>query len=1038
MKVKITKVPDQYKGYSNNLFADGGVFEGLHTNGVDFKNPGDFREINTGSSHELNGNQGVPQGVDNEGTPNLVEEDEVVYNNYVFSARLTVPTKDELNKELKNLPESEGGDSQRGWEIKVLKKYAGKTYADAAKKSFKIVEERPNDPIAKSSFDTELGVLANSQEKQRAIEKVEDQKDELKELSDQEFVEAQHAQEQQQAMQEAAMEQQAQQQMQAEQQQQMSPEEQAMMQQQQMQQAPQMANGGHLFEDGGELQKQMQLASMYYQYLQQSNNPDKIKAIQARMSQYAQQIQQLPQDQQQSAMQQAQMQCLYEAATQDQDFINTINQQSQDIYAKGGNMNDTSATDTPQMEEGTHEELTGINPTQDVEEMSTSQLNETIDQIYQWAKQNGNRDLAKRARKAKKFNRDEKEDFVDDAMQDIEEYRAQQQEQQRVEQQEQTSPEAQVQHQQMQQAAQKQQSEQMAAQELNANMQQPQEEGTQFAMGGSMNLNNPNSGQNTNNKKLFAGPPIDVTKQTEGNTTKDEESTILSARKHHKPLFQEAINAFAQQHIDAISSLIEEGKIAEARAARQNFINKWNNINNAYSNMEVGNKESVKSLQQLFDAEGLNINVDDVLNNTVNLTTRKKKTPYKKDNPIDGDLGDITAGRFLDVDTLSPELYNFFKTYGIDSTPWGQDINTNFYSRLSSAVGDKDMILNPEWEKYQKLTPQEIASTPTPDKYIPIQDWLNTEGTPLYNKETPIDWSKLSDEQKALLFTKGDLTPSDINTDQQLWSYTPKADTKVDNEDITDDANKSKTDEYKLPSDWPMWAGIGLQGATALHNILSPTDYSNAEAMLSLARDRGYERISPEYIGDYLAPRRFDPYIAMNRANATNAATRRQLANLSGGNRAQAMANILASDQQYIAGLGELARQGQLFNAEREMQEAQFNRGTNQFNAEAAMKAAMANQEAAARASSLNAELSAKGIAMREAADQAKANAINVGITGLTGALGDLYKNRYTNYQTKWLLEHGYAPNITSSGSSSKQGANGGKIRTRRKKGLTY
>jgi len=30
-------------------------------------------------------------GVDSEGTPNLVEEDEVVYNDYVFSDRLTVP-----------------------------------------------------------------------------------------------------------------------------------------------------------------------------------------------------------------------------------------------------------------------------------------------------------------------------------------------------------------------------------------------------------------------------------------------------------------------------------------------------------------------------------------------------------------------------------------------------------------------------------------------------------------------------------------------------------------------------------------------------------------------------------------------------------------------------------------------------------------------------------------------------------------------------------------------------------------------------------
>jgi hypothetical protein len=30
-------------------------------------------------------------GADNQGTPNLVEEEELVYNDYVYSNRLTVP-----------------------------------------------------------------------------------------------------------------------------------------------------------------------------------------------------------------------------------------------------------------------------------------------------------------------------------------------------------------------------------------------------------------------------------------------------------------------------------------------------------------------------------------------------------------------------------------------------------------------------------------------------------------------------------------------------------------------------------------------------------------------------------------------------------------------------------------------------------------------------------------------------------------------------------------------------------------------------------
>ena len=61
--------------------------------------------INVGGSHEENPNEGVQLGVDNEGTPNLVEEGEVIYNDYVFSNRLTVPVikkKKDLSQEEKS------------------------------------------------------------------------------------------------------------------------------------------------------------------------------------------------------------------------------------------------------------------------------------------------------------------------------------------------------------------------------------------------------------------------------------------------------------------------------------------------------------------------------------------------------------------------------------------------------------------------------------------------------------------------------------------------------------------------------------------------------------------------------------------------------------------------------------------------------------------------------------------------------------------------------------------------------------------------
>lgn len=104
-------------------------------------------EFNTGGSHEKNPYGGIPQGVAPDGLPNLVEEGEVKYNDYIFSNRLMVRNKDKKN-------------------YKFLK---GKTYADAAKiiKKELGVDERPNDDIVKSDLHEQLAILANLQERDR-------------------------------------------------------------------------------------------------------------------------------------------------------------------------------------------------------------------------------------------------------------------------------------------------------------------------------------------------------------------------------------------------------------------------------------------------------------------------------------------------------------------------------------------------------------------------------------------------------------------------------------------------------------------------------------------------------------------------------------------------------------------------------------------------------------------------------------------------------------------------------------------------------
>lgn len=115
--------------YGGPLFTQGGVW----SNGVTF--------IDNGGTHEQNPYDGVQMGVDNQGIPNLVEEGEVVWNDYVFSNRLK-PSK----------------------EMKKKNKYKGTTFADIAKEIQKESEERPNDWISNNGLEAGLSRLAALQE----------------------------------------------------------------------------------------------------------------------------------------------------------------------------------------------------------------------------------------------------------------------------------------------------------------------------------------------------------------------------------------------------------------------------------------------------------------------------------------------------------------------------------------------------------------------------------------------------------------------------------------------------------------------------------------------------------------------------------------------------------------------------------------------------------------------------------------------------------------------------------------------------------
>lgn len=197
-----------YGGPLRHRFDKGGYTNtGYFTNGVRF--------IEEGQSHELNPYEGVPQGIAQDGLPNLVEEGEVIYNDYVYSRRLKVPNADK--------------------EKLGLKKNKEYSFAEAAEDIQKESEERPNDPLSKQNLREMMGRLQESQETYKAKREEAKFKRQLANMSPEE-----------QMMLLMQMQGQGNPQ---EMQQQISPEEEALMQQQmnQEQGLPAYAKGGKLF-----------------------------------------------------------------------------------------------------------------------------------------------------------------------------------------------------------------------------------------------------------------------------------------------------------------------------------------------------------------------------------------------------------------------------------------------------------------------------------------------------------------------------------------------------------------------------------------------------------------------------------------------------------------------------------------------------------------------------------------------------------------------------------------------------------------------
>lgn len=147
---------------ANSSYALGGD---MQVDGADFTDG--LSHVDAGNTHESNPNGGVPMGIAPDGQPNLVEEGETIWNDYVFSNRIK-PDKETLAQ------------------FHIYSKGGKMTYADLSKKLEDEAKERPNDPISQAALEANMEKLANAQEAQKQREEVEKAKKAFEAMSPEE------------------------------------------------------------------------------------------------------------------------------------------------------------------------------------------------------------------------------------------------------------------------------------------------------------------------------------------------------------------------------------------------------------------------------------------------------------------------------------------------------------------------------------------------------------------------------------------------------------------------------------------------------------------------------------------------------------------------------------------------------------------------------------------------------------------------------------------------------------------------------------
>lgn len=275
---------------------------------------------------------------------------------------------------------------------------------------------------------------------------------------------------------------------------------------------------------------------------------------------------------------------------------------------------------------------------------------------------------------------------------------------------------------------------------------------------------------------------------------------------------------------------------------------------------------------------------------------------------------------------------------------------------------------------------------------------------------TPDNWELLPEDLEELRDIKLDSPKTDNTTDtvDTSWEYSPLR-----------------------------YAPIVGNGLAVLSDIFSKPDYSAANMIADVPINPAITKYNP--VGEYLTYRPLDRNYYTNQLRSNAAANRRAIMNTSGGNRAAAMAGLLASDYNFGNQLGQLARQAEEYNQQLRERVAGFNRQTNLANAEIGLKASMANAESRNKATQLRLNQAGTIAAMRQAARDAYDTRRSHNLSAFLTDLGNLGREITDRNWLDRLAESGVLK-INSKGEYvvGETKKHGGKLNKKKKGGWRY